>query len=138
MPHIGFFKTRGAESMKEQIETALKFYGLIEQLIIDEGLEDAALTVFDLEDIVAKIPGIDDNLAIAITQLASNNGKEYVSAHEIRARAKEFTQRVFKMTYCMYLMHREMITLEDILNLGLVDQSLLADEFRAMMDKKEA
>lgn len=120
MSQISFFQTRAAHDMRDQIVRTTLFYRCIEQLVVDAGLEDQALTVYDLEDLIAAVPGASEAFAVEVSRLASNNGKDYVSAHEIRSRAKEHAQKMFKMTYLMFLLHRGYIHPDQFESLGLL------------------
>ena len=98
-----FFQTKAAYLIRDQIKISQEFYSGLIALIERHGQEKEALTMFDLEDMIADLPGASSEFAVAVSVLASNNGKEYVSAHELRIRAKEQATRLFKLGYAGYM-----------------------------------
>lgn len=108
-----FFQTKAAYVIRNQIKISQEFYAGLIALIERHGQEEEALTLFDLEDMIAELPGATPEFSLAISMLASNNGKEYVSAHELRIRAKEQTTRLFKLGYTGYLFAKKKVKYKD-------------------------
>jgi len=118
---VSFFDTQAAQVVKTQIESVDTFYRLIEKLIVDAGLATEALTIFDLEKLILQVPGATQEVAIAISEFATNNGREYISAHEIRTRAKEHANKMFKVAYCSFLMYHKKVNFKQLVELWIVD-----------------
>lgn len=99
-----FFETKAAGMAMRQIKATRDFYETAIRLIEFHGREEEALTIFDLEDMIRQIPSAPPEFAIQVSELASNAGKEYVSAHELQRRADELTEKIFKINYLGYLL----------------------------------
>lgn len=106
---LDFFQTKSARIIHHQVIINQAFYDLIAQVVEKSGRGEEALTIFDLEEMLLAVPGIAPDFAAKIARVASNNGREYVSAHEIRRRAVELNAKSFKIAYFGFLMHHGVI-----------------------------
>jgi hypothetical protein len=109
-----FFETQAALVAMKQARANHRFYQSILKLIQMHGREEEALTLFDLEDMIRAIPGIPSEYAVQVSELASNAGREYVSAHEVQRREQELTAKIFKAAYLGYLISTKKVSAEDL------------------------